>query len=294
MAGQVDTMFAGVMMTAIHKGTRGMSGLQGWQWVFLVDGIITLPIALFSFLYFPDIPDITKARYLSQNERKLAVARLPPIKADGHNIMPISLTKRSPVCASVEGFPFQNTFLLWLKYYNDKFSQTQINTYPLGVQAVGIAANMLAAWHIDTTSQRVPMAIIAVILQVVVGAMLLGRNLSDVGEMFAFYLAGSAYMVNPLIFAWANIILQRTGDDVMRSVTLYSINIGSMVLWTFWDIIFHSASDAPYWKNGAISLLVCCGVMLCYIWLVNYLDKLTRKKYGDRTVEDLEEPIEVS
>lgn len=108
-SGQVGTMFAGVMMTAIHKGMRGMSGLQGWQWVFLigksshphgqleltaVDGIITLPIALFGFLYFPDIPEITKAKYLSQDERKLAVSRLPPIKSDGHNIMPMSLIKR--------------------------------------------------------------------------------------------------------------------------------------------------------------------------------------------------------
>ncbi|RBR11557.1 hypothetical protein FVER53590_13868 [Fusarium verticillioides] len=306
-AGQVGTMFAGVMMTAIHKGMRGMSGLQGWQWVFLIDGIITLPIALFGFLYFPDIPEITKAKYLSQDERKLAVSRLPPIKTDGHNIMPMSLIKRvfltpmfwilffwSPVCASVEGFPFQNTFLLWLKYYKEKFSQTQINTYPLGVQAVGIAANMLAAWHMDATGQRVPMAILAVLLQVVVGAMLLVRNLSDAGVMFAFYLAGSAYMVNPLIFGWANIILQRTGDDAVRSVTLYSMNIGSMVLWTFWGIIFYSAADAPYWKKGAISLLACCGVMFCYIWLVQYLDKLTMKKYGDRTVEDLEGPVEVS
>jgi ACS family pantothenate transporter-like MFS transporter len=139
------------------------------------------------------------------------------------------------------------------------------------VQAVGIAANMLAAWHMDATGQRVPMAILAVLLQVVVGAMLLVRNLSDAGVMFAFYLAGSAYMVNPLIFGWANIILQRTGDDAMRSVTLYSMNIGSMVLWTFWGIIFYSAADAPYWKKGAISLLVCCGVMFCYIWLVNYV-----------------------
>ncbi|KAF5972982.1 transmembrane transporter transporter Liz1p [Fusarium bulbicola] len=287
-SGQVGTMFAGVMMTAIHKGMRGMSGLQGWQWVFLIVGIITLPIALFGFLYFPDIPEITKAKYLSQGERKLAVSRLPPIKTDGHNIMPMSLIKR------VFLTPMFWILFFWSPYYNDKFSQTQINTYPLGVQAVGIAANMLAAWHMDATGQRVPMAILAVLLQVVVGAMLLVRNLSDAGVMFAFYLAGSAYMVNPLIFGWANIILQRTGDDAMRSVTLYSMNIGSMVLWTFWGIIFYSAADAPYWKKGAISLLVCCSVIFCYIWLVNYLDNLTMKKYGDRTVEDLEEPIELS
>jgi ACS family pantothenate transporter-like MFS transporter len=115
------------------------------------------------------------------------------------------------------------------------------------------------------------MAILAVLLQIIVGSMLLVKNLSMTGTMFAFYLAGSAYMVNPLIFGWANIILQRTGDDAMRSVTLYSMNIGSMVMWTFWGIIFYSAADAPYWKKGSIALLGGCAVMFCYIWLVNYV-----------------------
>ena len=174
----------------------------------------------------------------------------------------------SPVCAAIEGFPFQNNFLIWLKYYSDHFSQSQINTYPLGVQAVGIAANMLAAWHMDVTGQRVPMAILAVLLQVIVGIMLLVPTLPFAGTFFAFYLSGTAYMVNPLIFGWANIILQRSGDDAVRGVTLYCMNIGSMVLWTFWGIIFYNAADAPYWKKGAISLIVCCAVMFGYIFVV--------------------------
>ncbi|CRK32981.1 hypothetical protein BN1723_006526 [Verticillium longisporum] len=296
-SGQVGTMFAGVMMAAIHRGMKGLGGLGGWQWVFLIDGIITLPIAVFGFMYFPDTPGKTKANYISEKEKQLAVARLPPIKEDGHNIHPISLFKRvfanpifwvlffwSPVCASIEGFPFQNTFLLWLKYHDDSFTQTQINTYPLGVQAVGIVSNLLAAWHMDVTGQRIPMAILACLLQIIVGAMLLVPSLPFGATFFAYYLAGSAYMVNPLIFGWASIILQRSGDDAMRSVTIFSMNIGSMVLWTFWGIIFYSAADAPYWKKGCIALLCCCGVMLAYMWAVYKVDKFTAKKYADRMV----------
>lgn len=33
---------------------------------FIVDGIITLPIALYGFLVFPDVPATTKAFYLSE------------------------------------------------------------------------------------------------------------------------------------------------------------------------------------------------------------------------------------
>lgn len=36
VSGQIGTMAAGAMMTAIHKSMRGMGGLGGWQWVFLI------------------------------------------------------------------------------------------------------------------------------------------------------------------------------------------------------------------------------------------------------------------
>jgi ACS family pantothenate transporter-like MFS transporter len=45
-SGQVGTMFAGIMMAAIHKGMADMANLQGWQWVFLI-GKIYLVICSF-------------------------------------------------------------------------------------------------------------------------------------------------------------------------------------------------------------------------------------------------------
>jgi MFS family permease len=40
--GQIGTMFAGIMMTAIHTGMEGMGGLEGWQWVFII-GAFSFP-----------------------------------------------------------------------------------------------------------------------------------------------------------------------------------------------------------------------------------------------------------
>ena len=34
--GQVASMFAGIVMTAMHKTMEGKGGLKGWQWVFLI------------------------------------------------------------------------------------------------------------------------------------------------------------------------------------------------------------------------------------------------------------------
>jgi ACS family pantothenate transporter-like MFS transporter len=34
--GQIGSMFAGVMMTAMNEGLHGQTSLQGWQWVFII------------------------------------------------------------------------------------------------------------------------------------------------------------------------------------------------------------------------------------------------------------------
>lgn len=298
-SGQAGSMFAGIMMTAIYNGIKGYS-LKGWQWVFVINGIITLPIATMGFFYFPDTPEMTRAPWLSKTERQLALLRLPPKKADGHDISPRSLPVRiltSPalyilcllavITGALEAFVVQNLFLLWLKYYKDYFSQTQINTYPLGIQAVGIVSNFLAAVHIDATGRRIPMGILVCLLQLISAIILLIPNPPFAATFFAYYLSGTSYMVNPVCFGWANIICQRGGDDAVRSIILYSMNAASTCLYIFWGIALYPASDAPYWKKGSIAMIIVVFVMLGMVWIVHKLDEQTLAQYPDTAARDL-------
>lgn len=43
----------------------------------MAGGVITIPIALYGYLVFPDTPATTRARWLSPEERELAISRLP-------------------------------------------------------------------------------------------------------------------------------------------------------------------------------------------------------------------------
>ncbi|KAK7931311.1 Pantothenate transporter liz1 [Apiospora marii] len=268
-AGQAGSMFAGLMMTAVHKGMAGYGGLAGWKWLFIINGIITCPVAIGGLLYFPDTPELTRAKWLSKAERQLALDRLPPKRADGHNISFKSLVKRtfaSPalyilcafavICGALEAFVVQNLFLLWLKHYDGHFSQSQINTYPLGVQAVGIVSNFLAAVHIDATGKRVPMGILACVLQLVSAIVLLVPTISFPGRSLRTIWPGPR-------------------DDALRSVTLYAMNAVSTCLYTFWGIVLYPASDAPYWKNGYITMIVVVFATLAMVWVVNQLDEWT-------------------
>lgn len=288
-SGQAGTMFAGVMMTAIHSGMDGYAGLAGWQWVFLIDGIITFPIAIMGFLYFPDTPELTKAPFLSQEEVQLALDRLPPKKSDGHNIDPWSLTVRvftspafyilitfSMICGALEAFCTQNLFLLWLKYHKKFYSATNITTYPLGISAVAIVSNLSAAVYIDATNRRMPMGFLACGLQLISCILLLIPNLPAAGTFFAFYNAGTSYIINPLLFGWANVICQRGGDDALRSVILYSMNASSSILYTFWGIALYPAADVPHWKKGAIAMICILTILAAMLFLVKWVSDFER------------------
>lgn len=53
---------------------------------FLICGIVTFPVAIFGFVFFPDLPETTKAFYLRPHERAFALSRLPPKNPEGHKI----------------------------------------------------------------------------------------------------------------------------------------------------------------------------------------------------------------
>ncbi|KAJ6194956.1 major facilitator superfamily domain-containing protein [Bipolaris maydis] len=286
--GQAGSMFAGLMMTAMHKTMNGTAGLRGWQWVFIIDGLMGIPFGLFGFFTFPDLPSTAKVFYLSEEEKQFATSRLPPKKVNTHSINPKSLIKRvlgkphiyiltwfAVTSGMLEAFAFQGMFLLWLKYHAKRFSQTAINTYPLGTQAVAIVSQIAAGFIIDRTGQRLPMVIAGALVQLVTAALLLVRNLSDAGIFTAFYLSGTSFVVNPIMFSWANEICSRTGDDAARSVVLYVMSMGGQLLYTWWGIVLYPATDVPYWKKGSITMIVVCGVFIATAFVVKWLDRST-------------------
>jgi ACS family pantothenate transporter-like MFS transporter len=113
--------------------------------------------------------------------------------------------------------------------------------------------------------------ILAGCLQLITAILLLVPNLSTAGTFFAFYLSGTSYIVNPIIYGWASVICQRTGDDAARSVILYIMSLVQSLLYTFWGIALYPATDAPYWKKGCITMIVVVfaffGVTATVVWV---------------------------
>jgi len=72
-AATVAGAFGGILAFGIEK-LDGRAGLQGWAWIFLIEGLVTVVIALVSFWYMYDYP--ATATFLSEDEREFVVERL--------------------------------------------------------------------------------------------------------------------------------------------------------------------------------------------------------------------------
>lgn len=149
-----------------------------------------------------------------------------------------------------------------MKHFEDKFPQSAVTTYPLGIQAVAIVSMILAGFYMDKTKRNVEVGIVTGLLQLISGAMLVVPSLPTGGTFFAFYLSGTSFMVNPLLYGWGGVIARRGGDDAARAIILYTMNTGGQLLYTWWGIVLYPAADAPYWKKGAIALMV---AVVCYL-----------------------------
>jgi ACS family pantothenate transporter-like MFS transporter len=264
-SGLAGTMFGGFIQTGIHSSLNGAKGLSGWRWLFIIDGLMTLPVALYGFLLFPDTPTTTRSFYLTPSERTLAISRVPPIPSN--HVFNLSFLKRILtsfywygfvilwiIAGETESFSSNSLLSLYMKS-TKKYSIPQLNNYPTGVPAVGIISTLFWATLTDFLSgKRYLVAYFIALTGIATSAMILNPKAS-VPEIFgAYHWAGSVYACQATFFAWANDAL-RWEDDGFRAIVIASMNCGSNAVNAWWSLLFYGASEAPRFRRGMWAMI---------------------------------------
>ncbi|KAI9640614.1 hypothetical protein NHQ30_010913 [Ciborinia camelliae] len=289
-SGLAGTMFGGFIQTGIHSSLNGTNGMSGWRWLFIIDGLITLPIALYGFLLFPDTPTTTSAFYLTPNERDLAITRVPEVSE--HRILNLSFLKTVItswywygfvilwiIAGETESFSSNSLLSLYMKSTN-RYTISQLNNYPTGVPAVGIVSTLFWATLTDfLNGKRYLVAYFIAITGIATSAMLL--TTSDVSTIFAaYYWAGAVYACQATFFAWANEAM-RFENDALRAIVIASMNCGSNAVNAWWSLLFYGADEAPRFTRGMWAMIATC--IFLAIWTTVLLWGLGRK---ERSRED--------
>lgn len=271
-SGLVGSMFSGFMQVQIHKSLNGKASLAGWRWLFIIDACLTLPIAIYGFIFFPGMPEIDsdKAKFsmtkviFSSDELKYARRRLPvrdeSTKLDWSVIPRVFKRWHWWLFSLVWILGGENlslvsnsTFALWLT--NQDYSLSNRNNFPSGIFAVGIVSTIGSALYLSywRRAKHWHVAVILAVVMCVVAIMIRVRPL-NAGIMFtAQYLGGIAYAGQAVFFAWANVECHQ--DLQERAIVLASMNMFSGAVNAWWSIVFFPATTTPYFQKGSYALL---------------------------------------
>ncbi|KAG2751526.1 MFS general substrate transporter [Suillus brevipes Sb2] len=293
-SGLAGTLFSGVLQAAVYQHLQGVGGRSGWRWLFIIDGVITLPIALYGFLIFPDVPSTTQAFYLSEEERALSQDRLDSDVV--HHGLSWDLAKRVfsrwrwygcsllfAVSGETESFGSNNLMGQWLSAVGG-YTVEQVDYYPSGVTAFGIASTLVCATWTDYTRARWPVLVYMCFCCTVAAICILVWSSPTGLKFFAYYLAGASYAGQATTFAWAN---QICADDYQeRAVVLASMNMWNNAVNAWWPLLFYPATDAPRFKKGMIAMICTCAATLGVTWLVWYLERREQRSAKRKAMEN--------
>ncbi|TFK99065.1 MFS general substrate transporter [Pterulicium gracile] len=300
-SGLVGTLFSGVLQAAVYKHLNSVAGRSGWRWLFIIDGIITLPIAFYGFFVFPDVPATTKAFYLTEEERVLAHERLGPGTDVQQHDLSWGLARRVlsrwrwygcsllfAISGETESLGSNNIMGQWLKAIGG-YTVEQNDYYPSGATAFAIVSTLLCAAWTDYSGGRSVVLLYMAACCIVSGICLLVPG-SPIGlKFFAFYLAGASYAGQATTFAWANEIC--ADDNQERGIVLASMNMWNNVINAWWPLVFYPATDAPDFQAGMIALICVSVATVAVTYLVLWLERrehLRSKKTPSASLEEQE------
>ncbi|CAG1966181.1 unnamed protein product [Fusarium graminearum] len=290
---------SGFLQAAIHKTLDGHLGLAGWRWLFIICGCMSLPVALSVWWLLPDLPHNTKAWYITEEEKALALRRCAlqgKVQVTGK--LDLALAKRMftnwrwwTLCLTYifygnacQAAPY---FAIYLR--ENGYSVSQRNIIPGCANLVSMLTDFTWSFMSDYTQNRVYWMVGPIMCTIVVGSSILTAwPPSDAARVAGFFLAASGY-VTGIMWTWANEI--NVGNAEERAMTISSMNGFFYATTSFMPILIFPQTMAPKFERGFPTVLSfavgACGLIL----FANFLHQRQLRMEAEATSREL--PVEV-
>ncbi|KAI1467839.1 MFS general substrate transporter [Daldinia caldariorum] len=162
----ISGAFSGLISAGITQNMDGARGLGAWQWLFVIEGVITVGVSFAAFWILPNFPRTTS--WLSEEEKALAIWRLEEdIGEDDW----IDSEHQSLWTGARLAFADLKTWVLLFLLFGIVASGSVTNFFPAVVKTLGysnvitllltcppyvltVITTFINAWHADRTGER--------------------------------------------------------------------------------------------------------------------------------------------
>ena len=255
----IAQMFSGYLQAGLYHGMDGKHGLAAWHWLFIFDGIIGIPVALFGFLALPDHPGNSKARWLKPEQKAIAIGRMervgrkPPKKLTWATLRDIFTSWPVylfciPFASQLLGNRIYNYFTIYLKS-TGRYSVEQVNLIPTGGFGFQVVTTLIWAWLSDATGNRVLSICLAA------GVALIGTIILSIypennhSAMLAGWILTYAQMgASALMLSWINELLSFSTEH--RLVVIGVVETFGFVMNAWVILLAYNSGEAPHFSVG--------------------------------------------
>ncbi|EXJ86334.1 hypothetical protein A1O3_03285 [Capronia epimyces CBS 606.96] len=281
----IANMFSGYLQAGLYKSMNGKHGLAGWRWLFIMDGIISIPIAIYGIFAIPDLPHTTKAIYWTKEDKEYGVKRIERIGRGAPRKLSLQVLKKvyfdwhiwlfifAYVWVAEAGFG-TSFFNLWLKA--EGYSVYQCNVLPTAGSAISVVTAFVFGIYVDRTKQRLLTSIFIQLLLLVSNIMLSIWNIPRAALFFAFYLSFAGAGSQAIVIAWGN---ELNGHDPNLRQLL--VATGNMFTYTFSmtaPLVLFPTYDAPHYKYGYQILILAGGLGVIGLFLLRWQERFEQPK----------------
>lgn len=310
-AASIAGAFSGLLAFAIAKMDM-VGGLEGWRWIFILEGIVTVLVAVAAYWLLFDFPET--ANFLTEEEREFVVYRLKyqglSDTSKGEKVEDGGRPKQ--MVAEADEFKWLyvkqafldwqiwvNIFVYWgvvcplygislflptiIRELGYKSSTAQLMTVPIYITAALLAVGF--AYISDKVGKRSPF-IIGFLLMMIVGfSMCISSSNPKVIYAGVFIAACAIYPAFPGVISWLSCNL---AGSYKRSAGM-ALQIGVGNLGGAMASNFYRARDSPHYTLGhGLELgFISVGIIAALILLVGYsmINKKRRQQMASGTRE---------
>ncbi|KAF7323414.1 MFS domain-containing protein [Mycena chlorophos] len=297
-AASLSGAFGGILAYGIIK-LNGKSGHSGWQWIFIIEGVITVFVGLVSFAFMPASPDT--ARFFNAEEKAYVKARLEEDGAingdealDGFSWREVgkAFTSVHVILVGINFF-FSGVVLYSLAYFVPPLIQslgyTAAKAQLMSVPPFSVAfvMTMITAYISDRYQCRGWMTVFCSVLCVAGFGMWLGSTNHHIQYGSMFLSVPGVYLGAPALSTWnANNSAPHTRRATAIAIGFIMTNAGGIL--ATW--LLGSISPAPRYIEGtkiliAFSVLIGAFAVVTLYWL-KYQNALKAERRKTTSRED--------
>ncbi|EGV63753.1 MFS transporter (Seo1) [Yamadazyma tenuis] len=305
----LGVLTSGLLSGAIVRSLDGTNGLHSWQWIFIIDGLISLGVGFIGIYSIPGTPKSCYSIWLTDDEIRLARRRLERnnigSKEDDYSfkkVLDFKLWKSIFTSWEIYVLSWWNIFcwnnsngssgayVLWLKSLLSsteknadgtpaaRFTGGALQDRTALTPGLGIVWLTIVCSFADFFHSRWGAILFSQVFNITGNAILAAWDVPEKAKWFAWCLQYFGWAMAPVLYSWQNDICRR--DQQKRSTILVLMNAFAQTTTAFMAVIVWKTVEAPRYFKG-FTFTACSGGALClWTFVVLWFYKREERKHA--------------